>query len=619
MTVSVHSPEPLKRQADTPLPTQPATAFLWAGVASLVMAAAVGIQTALSMAGGGPVVLTGWMIAVLCIIAGFGFLIAHTRQPIWQRLAGVTEPHWSQASAQAVRRAEMKIDLLVVAFLLTVAATPRLMALMHSLWFDEIWTLSFMREGPLGALSQQSGYNNHLLNSVLGSICLTLYSLLRGEDIATLMPPPWVVRIPAFLFGMASVAALYAAVRLYAERPVAITAAALLALSPAAVDYSAQTRGYSALIFFTILQAHFLTRAMRSGEAAPWVWWIVCAVLGTLSHLYFTLVVAVNLLFLLGLSLYDLLYLRDRPRSRVLIEQGGLMSLIWLAFCGIVYSRVGALLLETMTRQSKLPPVAVMHDLLLPTLQRWGGIPKDGSLIVFLIVCLMLSALGIWHLSEKSLGAAIYLPMLIVCPPILVELLRPHYVYSRFFAFALPAFLTLIACGLWQTTQFALGPKHEDSPWKEPVLVLLTVGFVFLTLPGLRDVMLLPKQDYTHAAERLQEEQERGRVVAAVGLGSSFFSSYLPSIKILRTEEELSRLLRSGKTVVVADTGLVSHPGMKSSRVVEAVRARGGIPMTVYPGRLADWPYRWVDGNSDISLYRLEGMASSARTAGSGR
>lgn len=599
-------PDHAERQPYVPT-TSPASAFLWLGLTCLLLAAAAGAGAVLLSLGANALASTGWLMAVCLLAVGFLLLIAHARHPVWQQVANLNSPFSTGTTIKPGSRVselgERQTDLWIAVTLAVVAVVPRAMTLTHSLWFDELWTLSFLRSGPLYALTHQAGYNNHLLNSLLGSLCLQVYGFVRGVDVAQTLPPAWVVRLPAFLFGVGAVPLLYAAVRAHCERPVAMAAAALLALSPAAVDYAGQSRGYTAMIFFAIAQALTLTRALRKGQPPDWVAWLLSAFLGTLAHLYFTLVVLTMGLLLLIQSLYHTLYWRDRRRARVAVEQAALMPLAWLLLVGAGYAGVWAMMRDTLQRQSATPPNALAHEVLLPTLQLWGGVPRDGWLGIFLVASLALSVLGVWYLLDRSLGAAVMLPLLLIAPPLIVELASPHDVYPRFFVFALPAFLTLIACGLWQTTRLTLGPKQEDSLWKEPLFFLLFVGFFLLTVPGLREIMRLPKQDYARAAQSAQAR--RGNTpVAAVGLGSPYLKLYAPNILLPKDVADLRRMAQ-GRSLLVLDTNLVSYPDMKFPPAVSFLREKGGTPVETFPGRLSDWPYHWLDGDSDILLYSL--------------
>src|SRR5439155_14131522 len=125
-----------------------------------------------------------------------------------------------------------------------------------------------------------------------------------------------------------------------------------------------------------------------------------------------------------------------------------------------------------------------------------------------------LALAGLWYLLRTARDAALFLLLMLLVPLFVVEVLQPHYVYMRFFLFLLPAFLTLLACGLQQVSLWLAGNRAGRSSLQWVLLGGLCSAFVALTAPGLVRVMTLPKQDFAGAAEALRTEIARGQKVA---------------------------------------------------------------------------------------------------------
>ncbi len=564
----------------------------------------------------------GLVIAFCLVTAGVVLLFAQARYAFWRRTAGIVSPRPGERDAleqpSASELAAQRWDWLILVNLIVLACIPRLVALFHSYWYDELWTLDFMRHGPLYALTQQQGYNNHPLNSFLGSLCLRWYQSFAALATPPVLPPTWVARMPAFLFGISAPALLYATARRHIATPAALAAGALLALSPAAIDFSTQARGYSALLFFTIAQAYWLSKALRTSAATAWLYWLGCTALGVLAHLYFVFVLFVDLIFIVGLAVWVHSRLMDGLRARALVEQGVTLTLAWVPLAVAGYARMWNAIQETMNRFAGVEPMARAHDVVVPMLQAWGGIPRGGFWTVYCIACALLIVLGVRALAKRPSGAAFYLPLILIVPPLLVEIAHPHYVYMRFFLFMLPAFLTLLACGMWELAVWIVGPKRERATYQMLALGLCVAGFFLLTFSGVRDVLLLPKQDYAGAAQRLQEEIERGRMVTSMGLGAEYFKFYAPQIQLKKKEAQLRDLLQAKKSLLVVDTGLVGNPSRPQPALTTLIKRAAGAPLWIFPGRFRDWPARWLDGDSDMSVYELktnELPPTSARSA----
>ncbi len=516
-------------------------------------------------------------------------------------LSADAAPEAGLSTGSNTRRAEIG----AVALVTLLGIILRLLAARHSLWYDELWTISFMRGGPVYAMTHQGSYNNHLLNSFLGSLLLRLRLLVTGSTPST-GAPAWWVRFPSLCFGACSVPLLYAMVRAVVNRPVALCAAFLLAVSPVAVDLSAQSRGYAGVMCMGIAQAYFLARALQSASQRDWMGWLLCAFVGVWAHLYMLFIVFVDSLLVVGLIVGHIRK-QETPRALGLLKQGVVMLGAWLCLTALCYAGVLGALRREFGRVYETGPMARAHNVLLPMLQLWGGLPTGAGRLAFYALAALLPTLGVWLLWRSRPSVAAYLVGLLLVPPFLVEIAHPHFVYPRFFAFALPAFLTLVACGLWQ---IALLLTASDTQKQTPRLCLLAAGCLVFLLPGwngLRDVVVLPKQDYTNAAMLLVQAQREHRAVAVVGTGCEYFKSYGIRPLYPRTVAELTALARQNRTLLVADTGLIVNAHYPPPTVTQWLYQNAGPPLAIFPGRCADWPHRWLDGDSDIKIYELRG------------
>src|SRR5205814_4649291 len=130
-----------------------------------------------------------------------------------------------------------------VSALLAMAAALRAYGLGSQLWLDEIDALvESIRRPAVDILTRWPATSSHVL-----------YDLCAHASLRALGETAVAVRAPAALFGVAGVAALYAYVEASLGPRVALTAAALLAVSYHHVFYSQNARGYTALVFFALL------------------------------------------------------------------------------------------------------------------------------------------------------------------------------------------------------------------------------------------------------------------------------------------------------------------------------------------------------------------------------
>ena len=156
----------------------------------------------------------------------------------------------------------------------------RIPGLFTDLWLDELWSLANADavRSPLEVFTSVHSDNNHYL--------YTLYLLAIGDNLSP-GPAAWAVyRIPSLLAGVGSVLVVGMLGRRRSTVE-AIMAMALTATSFALAMYSSEVRGYSLLVFFTLLSFWFLVRYSETGRWSFRVGYWASTILGFLSQLVY--------------------------------------------------------------------------------------------------------------------------------------------------------------------------------------------------------------------------------------------------------------------------------------------------------------------------------------------
>ena len=181
-----------------------------------------------------------------------------------------------------------------IAALACAALLLRAVGLDSGLWIDEIYSLvDSFRPALTQIVTVFPRDNQHPLYSVLAHIAIAAF----GEA-------PWVIRLPALLFGVASVPLLYALGLQVTDRREALLAAALLTVSYHHVWFSQNARGYTALAFFALLSTWLLLRNLERPSAGTLVAYSVAAALGAYTHLTMVFVLAGHALVMAGRNLW---------------------------------------------------------------------------------------------------------------------------------------------------------------------------------------------------------------------------------------------------------------------------------------------------------------------------
>jgi hypothetical protein len=183
-------------------------------------------------------------------------------------------------TASLVRRAESSLDpalasAMLVAALTLVGLVLRAPGLDETVVGDELFTFEVSTRPGLD--DAVSGVASDL------EISPPLY-FVAAWVAAKLGDPNLWLRVPSFVAGVASIPALYALGLRSVGRHAALAGAAMLALSPFAVFYSAEARPYGLTMLFVVLSTLTLLIALESGRRVHWGLFALVTLAALLSH-----------------------------------------------------------------------------------------------------------------------------------------------------------------------------------------------------------------------------------------------------------------------------------------------------------------------------------------------
>lgn len=403
------------------------------------------------------------------------------------------------------RRERSTVSLGVLGLLLVVATGLRIYGLGEGLWLDEITTaVKYARPSFAEIITTFDSENQHFL-----------YSLLAHASFAVFGESAWALRLPAALFGVASVGALYLLGREVTRAREALLAAAFLTFSYHHVWFSQNARGYSGLLFWSLLSSWFFIRALRAGKRADWIGYALTAGLGVYTHMTMVFVVTGHFLSFAIRAL-------KAPRNDVIRGVG-------LGFAGSVFVTLllyGPVLADIRTGMGNtLTGVAGMWNSPLWTLRELvSGLQIGFSQAAVLLVGLVVTGAGAIDYFRRD---RVVVELALFGPAVgtAVSLALAHPIWPRFYLFAMGFVALLVFRGVTVLTRWAAGlasvPPARTAAL-EVVAGALLVAASAIAVPTAWN----PKQDFEGALEFVQENRLPGDAVATVSLTVFAYSEY---------------------------------------------------------------------------------------------
>lgn len=437
------------------------------------------------------------------------------------------------------------------AALFVVALLLRVPGLDLGLWFDEVWMLVDFVRKPLAAVVTSYPTDNHH----------PLYTLLAWGSVRTLGEHPWTLRLPALLFGAASVPALYVFASRIAPPRIALLASALLAVSPHHIFFSQDARGYTAMLFFALV-ASDAALARKPGRQG------IALALSCYAHLTGAFVAVGHL------AAWAIAGRRGRSASRA--------PLVGVTLAALLALLLHAPMLADMTRFffDRVNPYAAQAEWSSP----WWTVAESARSLGFGLAPGLLAIGG--ALTVAGIGAAslwkrdretaliVVLPGLL-CAIALVAMGRNLWPRSFFFA---AGFLALVGAEGLLAIVDRLLPRLADA---------LAAAAVVASLVLLPRIWGLPKQDFAGARDFATSVRLDGESVMTVGLASFPYEAYYGGgFTAVDSREELERELAGGREALVITT----FPIYLRSRRPEIARVleERGVEMARFRGSVGD-------------------------------
>lgn len=371
----------------------------------------------------------------------------------------------------------------------------RLRALGGGLWFDEIQTLVDYVRLPLPRiLATFDSQNQHLLYSIAARAAISVL----GESAAAL-------RLPAVLFGVGSLYAVYRFGRLVAGWREGLLAAALLAVSYHHVWFSQNARGYTGLLLFCLVASECLLRLL-SGRFADGrklaACYAVAMALAVYTHATAAIIGVAHAMILIAAVLVGW------PRSWSGEAKATAFGIALSASLTLLlFAPVLPQFAETLTEPSAFHAETVWQSPGWLAMEVLGGLARGlpgGWLTLGVGLIVLVAGLVSYARQSPALLLVMTLPGVVT---LFAIVLLQHNLWPRFFFFSAGFAVLIVIRGGFTVTRWVL-PRHAERLALAGTLLVIAASA--LTVPRAWG----PKQDYAAAAAFV--DQARGPQDATV-------------------------------------------------------------------------------------------------------
>lgn len=426
-------------------------------------------------------------------------------------------------------------------FLLVVAAFLRLRGINSDLWYDEVMTLVGFVRLPFGQLlTSYVNQNNHILFSLLSNVSVSVF----GES-------PGVVRLPALLFGLASIWALYNLARTLTDEREAWLATIIIVFSYHHVWFSQNARGYTGLLFWMLLGTWFFIKGLRQNSHVVWIIYAMFMALGMFTHLTSVFIVIGHVIIYCFILLKRTNFFKNASTS-------DLRPLISFALIGIFTFQLYSLVLPQVFNafQDRVEVSQVRVEVWTNPI--WGlyealkGLNISFGTIAGGIIALFIFGAGVISYVRTNQIVIWLLLIPVIIGTITLIIVHLHF-YPRFFFFLLGIGVLVLVRGTTESARLFLFllPKKISAYCSTQKTGTLFAGIIIVaSFFTLANNYRYPKQDYSGAVAYIKENCKDNGSVVTVGMAMYPFEEYYaPQWETVETREALDEIRSHNKPI----------------------------------------------------------------------
>lgn len=420
----------------------------------------------------------------------------------------------------------------------------RIVSLNNDLWIDELTPARAYRGASM--LQVAVTYNssdNHLLNTWLVNASIRRFG-----------PHEWAIRLPAMLWGTATIPALYWVARQAMSRFASLSAALLLAVSYHHIFFSQNARGYSAYLFLSLVSSVLLVKALGGDRRRTWAAFVATTVVNFAALLISGFVFAAHVI-VGGLAV---LMVKRRggpwgPLLRRLVGVFGLITFLGFQLYAAAIPQMYVLMRTVYTQSTS--GFSLFSLELVTELTRGLTAGFGAGLLLGAIPFLALAVVGYVILVRRHwiLALALTLPCLLQAVLLIVQ----GFTFSpRFFILALPLAIMVVVQALTSASEIVARWLRRSDTFARWCTATGTVVLCLGSIAALPHYYTVPKQPYRAALAFVEASRQPGSRVFVIHYASSGVRYYLERTGTPDTDYDVRV-----RTLAALDEALAKRPG----------------------------------------------------------
>jgi len=445
-----------------------------------------------------------------------------------------------------------------LAMILAVAIALRAYGLNSCLWYDEVVTLvEFVRLPIHQLITTYADQNNHPLFSLMAHISVQLF----GES-------AWTLRLPALLFGLASLWALFLLGRVVTDKREAILATILMAVSYHHVWFSQNARGYTGLLFWGLLSTWLFMKGSRKNTLSIWIAYAASVALGMYTHLTTIFILASHVIIY---SFHVLKYKKSAKNFPPFIWLPLVSFILVALFTFQLYAFIVPQVINSFQVQVGGGRVEAWTNPIWALIEVIRGLRIGfGSFLAVGIAFLIFICGFVSYAKTNTVVIALFVIPVIMGATTLVALHR-HF-YPRFFFFELGMGVLILTRGCTVIANFlSMKMKNMISlPNLSRITQTVLTGMIIIASTlSLYHNYRYPKQDYLGALNYVEKNRNTDDIIITTGHTSYPYKNYYaPHLKAVETIDEMRQIVSQNRSIWLIysfpDHMEAFYPGMLS-------------------------------------------------------